>query len=102
MLRIINGNRYNTETAELLCDISQGDYSTNDFKHDDTYLYVTPKGSFFIAGSGGALSRWARSVGNGRTGGAGLEVIDKSDARELLEQYGTSEQTEKYFAVEDA
>ena len=103
MIRIVNGKRYNTETADLLCNISRGSYSRSDFNYDDTDLYVTKNGNFFIAGEGGARSRWAQSVGqNSWGGGEGLRPIDRNDARNLLEQYGTPEQVEQYFPIEDA
>jgi hypothetical protein len=103
MIRIVNGKRYNTETAELLCNISRGGYSRSDFAYDDTDLYVTKNGNFFIAGEGGARSRWSQTVGQNQwTGGSGLRPIDKADARTLLEQYGSVEQIEIHFPVEDA
>lgn len=102
MIRIVNGKRYNTDTAELLCNISRGSYSRSDFQYDNTDLYVTQNGNFFISGEGGARSRWAQSVPNGSTGGSGLRPIDKADARSLLEQYGSPEQVEAHFPVEDA
>lgn len=103
MLRIVNGKRYSTETAIELCDISRGGYSRSDFNYEDTRLYVTKNGNFFIAGSGGVRSRWAQSYGqNGSQGGEGLRPLEKSDARNLLEQYGSTEQVEQHFPVEDA
>lgn len=103
MIRIVNGKRYNTETAELLCDISRGGYSRSDFAYDNTDLYVTKNGNFFIAGEGGPRSRWSQSTGQNQwSGGSGLRPIDKNDARALLEQYGAPEQVEKFFPVEDA
>lgn len=103
MIRIVNGKRYNTETAEHLCNISRGGYSRSDFSYDDTDLYVTNGGNFFIAGEGGARSRWAQSYGqNGSQGGSGLRPISKDDARNLLEQYGTPDQVEANFPIEDA
>ena len=102
MIRIVNGKRYDTLTAELLCNISRGGYSRSDFAYDNTDLYVTKNGNFFIAGEGGARSRWAESVQNGSQGGSGLRPIDKGDARNLLEQYGTPEQVMQHFPVVDA
>ena len=103
MIRIVNGRRYNTETATLLCNISRGGFSRSDFAYDDTDLYVTKNGNFFIAGEGGASSRWAERHGNNATcGGSGLRPLDKNDARSLLEQYGSAAQVEEHFAVEEA
>ena len=45
MIRIVNGKRYNTETAEELCDISRGGYSRSDFNYEDTRLFeADPEG----------------------------------------------------------
>ena len=103
MIRIVNGKRYNTGTATLLCNISRGGFSRSDFAYDDTNLYITDKGNFFIAGEGGASSRWAERHGNNATcEGYGLRPIDKNDARSLLEQYGSAAQVEEHFTVEEA
>jgi hypothetical protein len=100
---VINGRRYNTKTAEMICDISPDGFYGNDYRREDTQLYRTPRGNWFIAGEGGPLSRWARRVGlHGHTDGSGIRALDESEARELLEDHGSAEDYETYFAVEDA
>ena len=105
MRRIINGKRYDTETATMVADVGSSGYiSRTDFRYDNSKLYRTAKGRWFIAGSGGPMSRWAQSVGNGRTSGSGILPIGESDAREMLENRGETEALETYFAkaIEDA
>lgn len=103
MKRIINGKRYDTATAIMVCDVSPRGFYGNDFRREDTGLYRTPKGSWFLAGEGGPLSRWATPVGlHGATCGIGIRAIDDETARELLERHGDPEDVEKYFATEDA
>ena len=63
MKRIIDGKRYNTETATEICDVSAPGFYRGDFRYEDTQLYCTPRGGWFLAGEGGPMSRWARSVG---------------------------------------
>ena len=89
---IINGRRYNTETATEVCDVSTGgDVSTTDFKWHSTTLYRTKAGRFFVAGRGGPMSRWAKRVDNGYSGGAGIQPIDIDEAKRLVEAHGTQE-----------
>lgn len=105
MRKIINGKRYNTETATEICDCSPSGYYYGDFRYEDTKLYRTKRGNWFLAGNGGALSRWSRPMGqNGSVGGSGIEPLDTDEARSYLEKYGESEDIEKYFGavIEDA
>lgn len=105
MKRIIDGKRYNTETATEVADVSPRGFYRGDFRYEDTRLYRTPKGRWFLAGEGGPMSRWSRSVGlNGYTSGEGIHVVDNDEARALLEQHGETEAIEEYFssAVQDA
>ena len=105
MKRIIDGKRYDTETAECLADISRcGD--RGNFRWDDTYLYRTKNGRYFIAGEGNAASRWAHRYDDGMRGpGSGIAAIDADEARELLEGEHSKEAQvalEKYFPIEEA
>jgi hypothetical protein len=102
---IIDGKRYNTETATRVCDCSPRGYFRGDWHWEDTNLYRTPKGRWFLAGEGGPLSRWARSYGqNARQSGEGIHPLDADDARDMLERYGDADDVEEYFGskVEDA
>lgn len=103
MKRIINGKTYNTETATLICDTSN-EYSRSDFQFEDSDLYVTKKGAYFIAGSGGCLNRFARSVSNGWVGDNGIIPISREDALTECEKHGSTDDIEGFFAdmVEDA
>lgn len=105
MKQIINGKRYNTATATLIADISPTGYFLGDFRYEETAIYRTARGSWFVAGKGGALSRWAKSVGqSGSCGGAGIEAITADEARSLLEVHREIGALERYFseAIEDA
>lgn len=93
MERVIDGKRYNTKTATELCDVSgpNGTLSVTDFAYNDTHLYRTKSGRYFIAGEGGARSRWAKPCGNDVRNGEGLQPIDEAEARRLCEQFGSVE-----------
>ncbi len=97
MKRIIDGKKYDTETADCIAFWSNH-YFPNDFHYCEEGLYRTKKGSWFIAGEGGALSKYARPVGNGSSGGDGLEPISAAVARQWLEEKDFTDELEEHFA----
>lgn len=104
MKKIINGKRYNTETAEFVAGYSNGT-GRGDFRYVSEDLYRTPRGRWFVAGEGGAMSSWATPCGdNSRTGGEGIRPLNPDEAMEWLEIHEETEALEKYFevGVEDA
>jgi hypothetical protein len=104
MQRIIDGKRYNTETAEKLADLPAMEYSS-DFRYHSTAIYRTKNGRFFIAGHGNAGSRWAQPTGsNGYGPGEGLRPLNDGEARLILEACGEDGMValEKYLLIEDA
>ena len=103
MKKIINGKTYNTKTAKCICDV-ECRYYPGDHAYHETGLYLSPKGAYFLAGSGGPSSMWSRSCGpNSWSGGSGLIVIDKEEAREYAEEAGASEEEmrEAGFDIEE-
>jgi hypothetical protein len=110
MIRIINGRRYNTQTAidVLALDCNAGYYvieSNTDLRYEDTELYITKNGQWFLAGYGNAMSRWAQSCGGNSYGpGQGIEPISAEEAQSILENHGQTELIEKYFGdtIQDA
>ena len=79
MKRIINGKIYNTEAATRVGNFASA-YGPGDFRYEDTDLYKTKKGAWFISGEGGPLSRWSQPCGNGQRGGSGIEVMTTAEA----------------------
>ena len=75
-----------------------------DFHYEDTDLYRTPKGAFFVQGTGGAYSRWSRPCGsNGQMGGHGIQALTPTEALDWCEDAGIDADTiAQYFAVEEA
>lgn len=60
MKKIIDGKLYNTETATFLGDY---EYShSGDFRHMYEALYQTKKGTYFLFGDGGQLSRYGTAL----------------------------------------
>jgi hypothetical protein len=102
MMKIIDGKRYNTDTAEHLADLPCT-YFCSDFGHHDTAIYRTTRGAYFLAGSGHAASMWAEAApGGGQGPGSGICVVSESDALKWLESAKADEVMEKYFSIEDA
>ncbi len=105
MKAIINGKRFDTSKAIL---VGEADYngSVTDFQWWEAGLYKTPRsGQFFLAGEGGPMTRWSRSVeNNGYTGGSGIIPLEADDALEWAERYLTTAEVEEHFGnvVEDA
>ena len=103
MKKVIDGKVYNTETATKIGCYWNG-YSTRDFHYEELTLYKTNKGNFFVAGESGALGCFAKSIGNGSTGGDGLFALTKEEALDWAERYLDAEDYEEYFSdlIEEA
>jgi hypothetical protein len=95
MRKVVNGKIYDTEKAECICAYQY--CNGHDFRNEDTGLYITKKGNFFLAGDGSCMSRWAKSDGNTTTGGSGIIPLDVNEALEFAERYGEAGDIEKYF-----
>lgn len=103
MKKIINGKRYDTDSAELLCTLKCNAY-VGAWDWHDTDLYRTSKGAFFIAGWGMGGSMWGEKLYDcsDYVKGEGLRALSREEAREILEQEDQPEIIEEYFEVEDA
>ena len=98
MIKIIDGKRYNTETATLVYEHSNR-HCVSDFKHRCKTLYRTKKGKWFLHHVGGAMTDMAISVGGGTGGSASIEPIDDDDAFRFLEAH--SSESEALAAIEE-
>lgn len=104
MKKIINGLRYDTERAIEIGSYDNG-LGCSDFRNWSATLYRTPRsGRYFLAGSGGPMTRFARSVGNMSSAGDGLFPMTSEEALDWAEQYLDADAIEKHFgdAIEDA
>lgn len=104
MKKIIDGKRYDTETATLIASWDNG-YFGNDFKRCEEDLYRTERGSWFIYGEGGPMSKYVQATGpNSYIGGEDITPLSADEARQWLEDTGNYSEMEEYFAdqVEDA
>ena len=100
MIKVINGIRYNTETATEIAGDGNG-LCCSDFQHWCEYLYRTAKGAWFIHGQGGALSRYGVSVAGGSGGSEVIKPLTDDDARAWLMSHSGDAQSleslEKWF-----
>jgi hypothetical protein len=97
MKAIIYGLRYDTAKAILIGEASS-DVGRGDFSHWSAGLYKTPRsGRYFLAGEGGPMTRWARSVGNMTGGGEGIIALTREDALAWAEQHLTTNEIEAGF-----
>ena len=104
MKAIIHGVRYDTEKATLIGSYSYS--SSGDFNHWEATLYKTPRSNkYFLAGSGGPMSRYSQTIGqNEWSGGERIDPLTKEQAFEWAQQYLAAEEVEEHFAdmIEDA
>ena len=86
MKKVINGALYDTETAKLL---GENSYSNpRDFAHWRESLYRTKSGKYFLHGEGGAMTKYAVSVGqNEWSGGEKIIPLDLDSAQKWAEEH---------------
>ncbi|WP_265458618.1 hypothetical protein [Enterococcus sp. HY326] len=101
MKKIIDGKKYDTETAKLIAEWSYG--NSSDYRYICEELYLTRKGNWFIFGEGGSGSIYGEQVGSTTfSGGEKIVLIDEEDAKKFIEKHGDSETYEHFFEVEEA
>ncbi len=102
MRAIIDGFRYDTDKAELVGEydnLHKGVDSFTDFGYWEAGLYRTPKtGRYFLAGEGGAMTRFARPAGNNSMGGGSRIIPMREDeAFDWAQSYLDAGDVEKHF-----
>lgn len=97
MKKIIGGRRYDTTTAKLV-----GTYETGyigDFDWRKEQLYQKATGEFFLAGEGGAKTRWASRAIDGFSSGEGILPLTLGEARVWAEERLTQAEVEELFQI---
>lgn len=98
MKKVINGKRYDTETAEL-CGSREYGYP-GDFDHVSEELYQKRTGEFFLYGEGGANSKYRKEISmNSWSGGEKIIPLTDDEAREWAEEYLYATDYERLFTV---
>lgn len=96
MKKIINGKRYDTDTAK---EIGYASYSNrSDFSFWEETLYRKQTGEYFLFGEGGPMSRYAVTVGQNQwSGGEKIMPLSVDAAKEWAEKYLDADEYEKAF-----
>lgn len=99
MKKIINGRRYDTESARELAAASSG-LSYSDFSHWEETLYVKKTGEYFLHGIGGPMSRYAEPSGqNGWSGGERIMPMSLEEAKAWAEEHLSGDEYEDIFGT---
>lgn len=97
MKRIIDGKKYDTETAKEI-GFWANEYNKFDFNFVKETLYLKRTGEFFLLGEGGANSKYARQCGsNSWDSGSEIIPLTFSSAKDWSEENLDIETLEKYF-----
>lgn len=96
MKKIINGKRYDTDTAKLIG--SDGYSNPSDFDYWSEDLYQKKTGEFFLYGEGGARTKYAQAIdSNSWCGGERIMPLSFQDAREWVEDHLDADTYEEVF-----
>jgi len=96
MKTIMNGKKYDTETATEIgsCD----DYHFSDFRHYEESLYQKKTGEFFLAGSGGPASKYREHCSDGSwCEGSGIIPLSLEEAQVWGENHLSVSHYEEVF-----
>ena len=96
MKQIINGKKYDTETAKKVGSWSNG-YSYSDFSSCTEELYRKRTGEYFLYGIGGPMSRYSQSYGNTTSGGEKIIPMTEAEARKWAEEHLDGDEYEEIF-----
>ena len=103
MKQIIEGKRYDTETAELIKSWSNG-LGQTDFKCRIKKLYRTKSGKYFLYHWGGAMTDMSETFGNSSCEGDSIEPVSEKDAFNFLISHNGITKAEELFPsmIQDA
>ena len=96
MKKIINGKKYDTETAVYICGYEYG--SMSDFSHIEEKLFRKKNGEFFLNGYGGPMTKYRKSYSDNSWGGSeDIKPFTEEEAKDFIADYGNVETYEKLF-----
>ena len=96
MKKIINGKKYNTETATEIAAWSNN-VSTSDFGYCYEALYLKRTGEYFLFGEGGPMSKYAESCGDCIGWGESIIPLSVSAAKRWAERRLDGDEYERIF-----
>ena len=98
MKKIINNKVYDTDTAKEMATWDNHEYGNLNYCQET--LYQKRTGEFFLHGSGGANSRYARHIsGDNWSSGESIIPIPFDEARDWAERHISADEYEKIFSI---
>ena len=100
MKKIINGVKYDTETAELMG--SHGYSNPRDFRYFIESLFMTKSGRLFLHGEGGPASIYGKQTGQNSWGGSETIIpMSYAEAQKWVEENLSGDDYERIFGEVD-
>lgn len=100
MYKVINGKRYNTDTAQLMGECSYGCLGDLDYTSEELYRKQT--GEFFLYGEGGANSIYREEISmNSWSGGEQITPLSYAEAQKWAEEHLSGEEYDRIFGTVD-
>ena len=97
MKKIINGKKYDTDTAKEVGYDNNG-LLCSDFSYIEETLYKKKTGEFFLCGRGGAVTKYAEcKPGEFSRSGEAIVPLKEDEAKKWAEDHSTVEEYEKIF-----
>ena len=96
MKKIINGKKYDTDTAKCVGSYENG-YGPSDFKCVEEHLYRKKNGEFFLYGVGGAMTAYAEHCIDGYCYGEKIIPLTESEAKKWAENHLDCDDYESIF-----
>ena len=96
MKKIINGKKYDTDTAKPVVEWNNGRNYT-DFGWCSETLYRKRTGEFFLHGQGGARSIYGKWVGDCVCNGEDISPLSLEEAKEWAEENLSADKYEEIF-----
>lgn len=101
MYRVINGARYNTETAKELGSYSNT-YNDRDLNCYIETLYRTKAGKYFLHGEGNAMSQYAECYGANSWGwGAKIIPMTEAEAQQWASEHLDADEYDAIFGADE-
>ena len=101
MKRIIDGHRYDTNSAKEIAFNTEG--NRGDFQFTKETLYRTKSGRYFIFGVGGPDTKYAEEIGQNQwSGGSKIIPVDDDAAQKFAEEHLDADEVEELFGEHNA
>lgn len=101
MYKVINGARYNTETAKELGSYSNT-YNDRDLNYYAETLYLTKAGKYFLHGEGNAMSQYAECYGANSWGwGAKIIPMTEAEAQQWASEHLDADEYDAIFGADE-